>query len=300
MKTNREHFSWSQYDLWHRSKREYWKRYSLGAEQKSNRFFDKGKELATFIETGEVISSGNDGFLKLVAEQVPKLDIPEQELRFSVVLNTGEDKEILCFVDSGAEDGTEFLEYKTGKIPWTQERVDKHDQMLFYALGYFLNGCRAVPKAKLVWVETMDTKEDGLLYTGKVECFERKITTDDLADFHKRVVDTIEEIELYDYQELEVDNNDVDRYVYLLQVIEEAQLELSGIKMKVEGEMVEADVTFGKGAQGNFIIQNRKTWQYSEVVDELKKDIKRQQVAEQKDNTATFTVGQSIMFKLNK
>ena len=96
MKTNREHFSWSQYDLWHRSKREYWKRYSLGAEEKSNRFYDKGKELATFIETGEigVISRNEDPMLELVVKQLSRLDISEDELRFCI---GAKDKEVLCF-----------------------------------------------------------------------------------------------------------------------------------------------------------------------------------------------------------
>ena len=253
MKTNREHFSWSQYDLWHRSKREYWKRYSLGAEQRSNRFFDKGKELAKFIETGEIISSGNDAFLQLVAEQVPKLDVPEQELRFFL-----DDKEILCFVDSGTEDGSEFIEYKTGKIPWTQERVDSHEQLPFYALGYYSKGEKGLTRAKLVWIETMET-DNGLLYTGKVETFERIITADEVRAFENKVKETILEIEAYEYKELDIDENDIERYIYLQKVIEEASLELSAIKMKVEGEMTEADVTFGKGDKGNFIISSRKT-----------------------------------------
>ncbi len=146
----------------------------------------------------------------------------------------------------------------------------------------------------------MDTKEDGLLYTGNIKTFDRTFTFEELATFQAKIEATIDEIETYEYKELEVDNNDVDRYIYLQRVIEEASLELSAIKMKVQADMIEADVTFGKGDKGNFIISSRKTWKYSEVVDELKKDIKNQQITEQKDNTATFTVGQSIMFKLNK
>jgi len=297
MKTNREHFSWSQYDLWHRSKREYWKRYHIGAEEKSNRFFDKGKELATFIETGEILGKDEDPMLEQVVKQMPRLAIPEDELRFNIVGANG--KEVLCFTDSSSEGHEQFLEYKTGKIPWTQERVDDHEQLPFYALGYWKK-YNIIPNAQLVWVETMDTKADGLLYTGTVKTFNRDFTELELLKLEDKIRATIIEIEEFDYQELEVDNKDAERYAYLLKVVEEANQEMSAIKMKVHAEMLEQDVTFGKADVGNFIITKRKSWKYSEVVDELKKDITKQQKHEQKMGVATFTESESIMFKLNK
>jgi len=294
MKTNREYFSWSQYDLWTRSKREYWKRYSLGAEQKSNRFFDKGKELATFAETGEITTRGDDPMLQLVVSKMPRLDVAEDELRFKV-----DGKEVLGFADAASVGHEQFLEYKTGKIPWTQERVDEHEQLAFYALGYFqLYGI--IPNSQLVWIETMDTDDDGLLYTGTVKVFNRDFTEKELSLMYDKISTVIQEIDVYDYQELELDKDDVQRYAYLKKVIEEAELEMSGIKMKVQSEMMEADVTFGKGEIGNFIITSRKTWKYSEFVGELKKDIAKQQKAEQKSGVAEFSTSESIMFKLNK
>jgi len=298
MKVNREHFSWSQYDLWHRSKREYWKRYSVGSEQKSNRFFDKGKELATFIETGEIIGRSDDGMLKLVVEQMPKLEIPEAEIRFHLYTNVG-NSEVLCYLDSMSSGADKFLEYKTGKIPWTQEKVDEAEQLVFYATAIY-DKYGIIPNAQLVWVETMDTENDGLLYTGVVKTFNRDFTMRELQEMYSKIQNTINEIAEFEYEELEIDNDDVNRYIYLQKVIEEAELELSAIKMKVQSELMEKDVKFGKGLRGNFIITERKTWNYTEVVEELKKDIAKQQKLEQKNGTATFSVGQSIMFKAVK
>jgi hypothetical protein len=297
MKTNREHFSWSQYDLWNRSKREYWKRYHLGAVQRSNKFFDKGKELATFIETGEEIGKGGDPMLKAVTDKLPRLGVPEQEVSFNVSVS-GVDKKVLCFVDSGSLSGTRFIEYKTGKIPWTQEKVDEHDQMLFYALAYYKK-FDVIPTSELVWVETMDTN-DGLLYTGAVTIFPRVFATKEVKDFEKKVIATIKEIDDYEYKELEINESEVERYASLQRIVDSALEEMSEIKMKVQIQMMDADVTFGKGSRGNFIIQNRKVWNYSEYVAEMKKDVSKQQKLEQKEKTATYTESQSIMFKLNK
>ena len=293
MQTNREHFSWSQYYLWQTSKREYWKRYSMGVEAKTNRFFDKGKELANYMD-GEPVSL-DDPMLELVVDQIPRLDFAEDELSYNV---HGSDKKVICFVDHAKKDGSAFIEYKTGKIPWTQEKVDEHDQMLFYALGYYITR-GVIPTSELVWVETMET-ENGLRYTGMFKSFQRTFTMEELDNFAVKIENTIKEIADYDYQELEVDVSDIERYIHLQNIIAEANLELSGIKMKVQAEMLAADVTFGKGELGNFIISNRKTWKYSEFVDELKNDIKKQQAKEQKSGDATFSTSQSIMFKLNK
>jgi hypothetical protein len=296
MKTNREHYSWSQHDMWTRSKRQYWKQYSQGVEAKSNRFYDKGKELATFAETGEVEGRGDDAMLKIVTDLMPRLDVPEQEIYFSI---PGMDKRILCFVDSASSGGEAFIEYKTGKIPWTQERVDEHKQLPFYALAFYKKH-GFIPNSQLVWVETMDTSEDGLLYTGTVKTFNRDFELKELLALEDEIKETVKEIEGFEYEELEVDNEDVNRYLYLQKVIEEAELELSAIKMKVQGELMEKDVKFGKGENGNFIITERKTWKYSEVIGELKKDITRQQKHEQKMGTASFTTAQGIMFKAVK
>lgn len=296
MKTNREHYSWSQHDLWLRSKREYWKRYSEGQEGKSNRFFDKGKELATFAETGEVTGRGNDAMLKIVTDLMPRLEVPEAEVWFGV---NGCDKNVLCFIDSASKGGDAFIEYKTGKIPWTQERVDEHKQLPFYALAlYKKHGF--IPNCKLVWVETMDTIDDGLLYTGTVKTFNRDFTIKEILAMEEEIRDTVNTIEEYVYEEFDVDNEDVNRYIYLQKVIEEAELEMSSIKMKVQGLLLENKVTFGKGSNGNFSITSRKTWKYSEVIAELKKDIGKQQKHEQKTGLATFSIAQGIMFKAIK
>jgi|GEM_PF-1359551 len=297
MKTNRDYFSWSQYILWQTSKREFWKRYQLGAPQVSNRFYDKGKELAEYLATGVVPTQCKDDMIDIVVLNIPKLDLFEEDLTYEV-----DGHKILCYTDSSDHLGTEFLEYKSGKIPWTQELVNEHDQLLFYALGYwYRNEKQLIPNCKLVWVETMQT-EDGLMYTGNVEVFDRKFTTKELNAFEKKLVKTIKEIEEFEYSEIEVDEDVVRRYAELKEIVEDATQEMELIKLQVYAELSEAGCKFGAGEIGNFFITERKSWEYSETLKEFQKSnataVTKMQKEEQKLGVAKCTTNESLTFRL--
>jgi len=293
MKTNRDYFSWSQYNLWHTSKREFWKQYNQSIKGKGIKFFDKGKELANFMETGVVPTQCKDPMLEAVAEQMPRLEYIEECLEVPY-----KDTKLLGFIDSSQKDGSIFMEYKTGKVAWTQERTDEHDQLLFYAYMFFIKNGR-IPSCRLVWVETMDT-DDGLMYTGEIHAFDRTFTTQEIRDFGKKIDKTLKEIEKFEYKELEADADDVKRYSVLMERKAEIDEELNLIKMKIHEKMTANDVTFAKGHEGNFIITRRKRWKYSAVVDEMAAALKKEQIKEQKFGTASNTVSESIMFKFNK
>jgi hypothetical protein len=295
MKTNRPHFSWSQYSLWHKSKREFWKRYHLGQEQLSNRYFDKGKEFASYISAN--VQIGQDQMLKSVSLKVPKLDIFENELLQDFIVEERKIK-LLAYLDSTKFDFSEFIEYKTGKIEWTQERVLEHDQLLFYAAAIYLY-TGEIPKSTLVWVETMET-QNGLQFTGRIEEFVRIFSIPEVNRFLQSIHDTVLDIEAYEYDELEVEDEIVNRYIHLQNVIEQAEQEMAEIKLKIQTKMVINDVSFAKNTKGNFFLQSRKSWGYSSVVEELKQEIAKQQKYEQKENIAQFSVSQFLVFKPNK
>ena len=293
MQRNRDYFSWSQYNLWHTSKREFWKQYNQNAERKSNKFFDKGKELAQYMEDGHIQQDCKDPMLEHVASRIPRLAIMEHKLEVKF-----HSTKLLGFVDSGEEEGRLFMEYKTGKKPWTQEMVDEHDQLLFYAYMYFIKN-RRIPGCKLIWVETMETP-NGLMYTGELTPFDRTFTMREIMDFGAKIYETLSEIEAYEYKELEISDAVVERYVQLINQKNEIDGELAIIIQKVHADLSNADVTFGKGSKGNFIIARRKTWKYSPKVDKIKVDLKALQTLEQKSGTAKNKVTESISFKLNK
>lgn len=293
MKRNRDYFSWSQYNVWHKSKREFWKQYNQNAESRSNKFFDKGKELAQYMEDGHIQQNCKDPMLEHVAERMPRLAIMEHKLEVPF-----KNTKLLGYVDSGEEEGRLFMEYKTGKIPWTQEKVDEHDQLLFYAYMYYVK-TGIIPGCKLIWVETMDTP-DGLMYTGEIFPFDRSFTHQEIIDFGDKILDTINEIEEYEYKELEISKIVVDRYAQLVTTKKEIDVELLIISQKIHADLTEAGVTFGKGYKGNFIISHRKKWTYSDAVTDAGKLLKALQTKEQKSGTASNTVSETISFKFNK
>lgn len=295
----KDYISWSQYSLWKTSKREFWKRYELEENRSANKFFDKGKELADALEYGdEGISC--DQMLTPVIALIPKLSIMEHKVE--CVLSNGE--KTLSFLDSCSSDLQEFFEYKTGKIAWTQEKVDKHQQLLFYALSlYISSGRTTVPKSTLYWIETEQT-EQGLRYTGVIESFDRTFTVEEVEDFELELINAIKEIEEYVYEETQLEDEDVDRYIEIDNAIKELEAEKDLIRLKIKVLMDTEGVSNARATNGKFSISDTKKWVYSKSLVETKNDIAKQikiaEAQEQKDGKAKQVTTQTLRFSLNK
>lgn len=299
MKVNREYLSWSQYSLWNKSRREFYKRYCLGEESKPNKFFNKGNEIGNYLETGDIPFDCEDEMLQVVGDVVPKLDIMEDKLTVEI----GNIK-LLCYVDSGAADGTEFLEYKSGKKPWTQELVDDHEQLNMYALAYYIRSEQTViPKCKLVWIETEET-EDGLRYTGQVLQFERVFTEDDMVKMLSKILVTVQEIDEWEYNELELEDDLVDRYIEIQRLLSELKSESDTIKLEIQVQMDAEEMQYAVSTRGRFSKSKRGSWNYSKELVASKsvfdKDYKLKQKAEQKSGTAKQTFTESLRFSVVK
>lgn len=291
---SRDYLSWSQYSLWTKSKLSYWKQYGLNEEQKPNKFFNKGNELGEALEHGESFSS--DTMIDKLLTIVPRLDIMEDKIEVELV--NGE--KILGFADSASLDNMLFLEYKSGKEPWTQLRVEEHEQLLFYALGYYIkNGRLGIPISKLIWVETEET-EEGLKFTGNTEEFDRTFTEQEVLDFEMRLVKVCAEIDEWEYTEMEVEDEFIDRYNALLNQQKEIQSEIAIMKLTIEDRMIEEGVDYAKGMRGRFGFTKRKTWTYSkettEIANKFKKGIAAKRKEEIKDGIATFTESKSLNY----
>lgn len=294
-----DYLSWSQYSLWQTSKREYWKRYGLGENRSANKYFAKGKELAEGLEYGEE-GITTDDMLSVVLDAVPKLDI--MEFKLETHLKNGE--KLLSYLDSYTDDLPEFYEYKTGKEPWTQERVDKHDQMLFYALSIFIDSGRTyIPSSKLFWIETEQT-EQGLKYTGLVQEFTRNYEIEELLAFEDKLIACIEEIEEFEYLEMNLDDEQVDRYIELSELVKSASAEMDLIRLEIQLNMEADGVKYASGTNGKFSISERKSWIYSDTLIEVQasfaKQVKIAQAQEQKDGVAKVEINTSLRFSINK
>lgn len=297
---NRDYLSWSQFSLWTSSKREFWKKYGLNEDRSANKFFTKGKELSDALEYGDTGEYSNDELLSFVLENVPRLAIQEHKIETELSNN----EKILCLLDSYDGIGDVFYEYKTGKEKWTQDRVNKHRQLLFYALCVYIHSGRlGVPSCKLYWVETEET-EEGIKYTGLIEEFEREFTIKEVEDFEKELIETIKEIDAFEYVEMEIEDEVMDRYIELTNVVKEAEAEIDLIRLKILLEMETDDIKYASATSGKFSIAEKKNWTYSvdleDVVKKFAKQVAIARAQEQKDKVATCKVTTSLKFSLNK
>lgn len=292
----KDYFSPSQYALWKTSKRQYYKRYSLGEESKPNKFFNKGKEIGSYLQ---LINENPDVDKKVLAESmstdpllyqlsmsVPTLDIMEDKLE--VVCDGGH--KLLGYVDSVNLVNSKFLEYKSGKVdskgndPWTQEKVDEADQLTFYALMYWIkSGRKEIPSCELIWIETeeVDVNDEignfshtQLQFTGRVEKFSRSFLVSELVDFEKNVVKAIDEIFEYEYIELDLADSVVSRYIELKELIEVYKAEMDAIKEEVMIEMNLDEVKYASSRLGRFSLVEKSSIEYSKKLTEREKKIK--------------------------
>jgi len=301
MKTNRDYISWSQYYLWNTSKKQFYKKYGLNEKSLSNKQFQKGKEFSHYKETGEILPTvKNPDMLMIVSEAVDELEIMEHKLEVMI------DKyNLLAYIDSGMDDCSEFFEYKTGKIPWTQDRVNVYEQLDFYALCYYIKSNQEViPACKLYWIETEEEDDGSLVFTGNVEVFERVFTKEEIVLMMSKIISTVKEIDEWQYEELELDDEKVNKYIALTNEIKEKQEEVDLIKLEILTTMNDQNVKYASTNKASFTISERATWIYSKEIDELdkkyKNEIKQIKAKAVKEGVARKRVSESLRFTLKK
>lgn len=303
MITNRDYFSWSQFSLFNSSPLQFYKRYGLG-EKLFTPAFDKGKEFADYRETNEIPHYVDDPLLETVSKLVPTLYNPEYELNVEFA-----GIKLKAFLDDVDNDLIEFHEYKTGKEPWDQLKVEKHEQLDFYAfMLYVFSDSKIIPKCTLYWIETEEVEEpDGtkkLYYTGGVQKFERTFTKKDMINIGAKIVTTWEAIQAYEHEELEVEDSVVDRYIQLEKEIKERKNELDLIKLKIMDDLKAVGAKYASSSKGRFSLSGRITKHYPANVTSLeskyKKEINSLKLKEEKAGNVTTTTSEYILFKAIK
>jgi hypothetical protein len=301
MLKNKDYLSWSQYTMFHGSRRSYWKSYGLDGGGFDSIHLKKGKQFAEFLAHGllqEMVMTESD-ISMLSILNTPKLEMMETKLEL-----VHEGHKFLSFIDSSQLDGSEFYEYKTGKHPWTQQKVDDHKQLLFYATMMWLeSGKKVIPTSTLYWIETKDVLDDDnkitdVVYTGQIESFKREFTEAELVMFAADMVQTCVDIENFEYTSLELDIDLMTEYKELNAVYKKHGDRLEEIKSLLMFSLEAADEKFGDSDVGSATIAERKSWQYPTLVEEeikdFKKDIASVQKKAQKMGIATQTVSKSI------
>lgn len=177
--------SWSAISSFRYDKDQWYKKYVLKQREPET------PEMAFGKFVGERLASDPD-----YLQQVPRYSVFEHELRTE--LNS---IPLIGFIDSYDPETHNFLEYKTGKRPWTQERADSHGQIDMYLLMlHLINGVDIENvDIKLVWLPTEDQSDFSIDLVNKnhVQIFKTKRTTADLFEFGKGLLKTYEEMKIY-------------------------------------------------------------------------------------------------------
>jgi hypothetical protein len=111
---------------------------------------------------------------------------------------------ILSYIDNYDSKNNVFREVKTGKIPWTQSKVIKHGQLVFYATA-LKHSCGKIPEyCDLDWLETKEESIDAgdfwrenekiVQVTGKIKSFHREFDEREIEKMEELIVKSAEEI----------------------------------------------------------------------------------------------------------
>ena len=178
------HISYSQISCWMSSPARYRREYFENSDKLDTKFLRFGHGIAKMIEEGKH------------KELLPDLivyDTREHEIRCEIM-----GIPILAYIDDIDLEKNVFREKKTGKHPWTQSKVQKHEQLPFYATCLKWSTGKMPEYCDLDWIETKEeTKEINDFWrdnekevnvTGRIVSFHREFDEREIERIEKLIV----------------------------------------------------------------------------------------------------------------
>lgn len=189
----KSHISYSQIQLWKSNKDRYRKLYydNNDAYKLNNSGLEYGKIVADALESGV---DTDDILTDSAVLLFKKYDVRDKEILVEIKTKDGSFN-VIGRPDTLNSVTKEFREYKTGKGVWTQNKAQKHPQMVFYAMLIYLKYKVVLNEAYLDWMETEDTS-DGVKPTGRIETFKVTFTLLDILNCIAETIKIAKEIEL--------------------------------------------------------------------------------------------------------
>jgi hypothetical protein len=186
----RKYLSYSQMTCWRTNKERFRREYFENGRKLNTKYLTFGKSIAKAIE---------DGTYKDIVPDLNVIGQPEFEVK-TLVLGIP----VLSFIDTYEAKKHIFQEFKTGKHAWTNTRVQKHEQLVFYATVLKWSTGTMPKKCQLVWLETSEdvadpsdfwaTVEKKLSLTGKIVPFVRTFDEREVERMEKLIVKMAHEI----------------------------------------------------------------------------------------------------------
>lgn len=184
------HLSWSAMSCWNSSKARFRREYFECGKKLDTKYLRFGKGIAELIENGK--------YKELLPDLVV-YKVSEYEIRTKI-----KGVPILSYIDDYDPDKNVFREKKTGKIPWTQAKVIRHGQLLFYATALKHSIGKMPEYCDLDWIETRDgaievddfwrENEKIVQVTGKIKSFHREFDEREIEKMEDTIVKAATEI----------------------------------------------------------------------------------------------------------
>lgn len=184
------HLSWSQLSCWLQNPARFRKEYFEAGKKLDTKYLRFGKGIAELIETGKH---------KELLPDLVVYDKPEYEIKTEVL-----GVPILSYLDTYDSVNNVFREFKTGKIPWTQQKVQKHDQLTFYAVALKHSVGKIPAYCDLDWIQTKEEGQDiedfwrgnekKVNVTGYIKSFHREFDEREIERMENLIVKVANEI----------------------------------------------------------------------------------------------------------
>lgn len=192
--TPRPYLSWSQYDLWNKSPKEYINRYIYGKTFK-NQAMELGSEFAEALEGGEI----DNPIWETIRIMLGGNGIAEFQISTDC-----EGVPLYGKMDNFNEITLCLEEYKTGQSPWTQSKVDKSGQITFYCLMIWLKYKKIPDSIKLCWLPTEKDENGKLNITGQIITFPTQRKLKDILVLIPKIKRTWQEISIATQEEYSI------------------------------------------------------------------------------------------------
>ena len=186
----KKYLSWSSMSCWESNPARFRREYFELGHRLDTRYLRFGKGIAEMIESGKY------------KELLPELIVyPVSEFEIKTIICG---VPILSYIDDYDPVTNLFREKKTGKIPWTQAKVIKHGQLIFYATALKQSTGIMPEYCDLDWIETKDgsievddfwrENERIVQVTGRIQSFHREFDEREIEKMEERIVKAAKEI----------------------------------------------------------------------------------------------------------
>jgi len=178
------YLSYSAMTCWQTNQLRFRREYFEQGDKLDTKYLRFGKGIAKMIEEGKH---------KTLLPDLIVYEFPEFEIQCNV-----KGVEILSFIDNYDPTNNVFREIKTGKHAWTQSKVQKHEQLLFYATALKWATGKMPEYCDLDWIETKEgpvamddfwhENERMINTTGRIVSFRREFDERELERMEDLIV----------------------------------------------------------------------------------------------------------------